>query len=199
MAWGQLNPFPGEGWEIEDGVLSVLASDVAESQNGGDIITKKQYGAFYLQWSFMLTDGCNSGVKYFVDLGYDSKASAIGLEFQLQDDARSDDPKENHVLASLYELIPAQLQRVKSARQLRSVGRWNTARIIVRPDNHVEHRLNGIKVLEYTRGDEDFKTLVAQCKYARWDGFGMAKKGYILSQDRGSKVSFRDIKIKNLE
>lgn len=194
-----LTRFPGKGWEIEGGVLSVLASDGAESQNGGDIITKKQYGAFDLQWSFMLTEGANSGVKYFVDLGYDSKASAIGLEFQLQDDARSDDPKENHVLASLYDLIPAQLQRVKSARQLRPVGKWNTARIIVRPDNHVEHWLNGIKVLEYTRGSEEFKALVAKSKYVIWPGFGQAKKGYILLQDHGSKVSFRDIKIKNLE
>ncbi len=193
-----LTHFPDKGWEIKEGILSVLASDGAESQNGGDIITKKQYGAFELQWSFMLTEGANSGVKYFVDLGYDSKASAIGLEFQLQDDALSDDPKENHVLASLYDLIPAQLDRVRSARQLRPVGKWNTARIVVFPDNHVEHWLNGIKVLEYTRGDENFKTLVSNSKYAQWKGFGLVKKGHILLQDHGGKVSFRDIKIRTL-
>ena len=175
-----LKHFPQKGWEIKDGVISVKSSDGAESQNGGDIITQKQYGFFDLQWSFMLTDGCNSGVKYFVDLGYESSASAIGLEFQLQDDAFSNDPSESHVLASLYDMIPAQLQRLKSARQLRPVGKWNTARIVVQHDNHVEHWLNGIKVLEYTRGDENFKALVSKSKYAVWNGFGMAKKGYIL-------------------
>jgi len=193
-----LDHFPDKGWEIKDGILSVLESGGAESQNGGDIITREQYSAFELKWDFKLTEGANSGVKYFVDLGYKSDASAIGLEFQLQDDTHSDDPKESHVLASLYDLIPAELQRVKSARQLRSLGKWNSARLVVTPDNHVEHWLNGIKVLEYTRGDENFRALVAKSKYAVWPGFGEAPKGYLLIQDHGNKVSFKSIKIKKL-
>jgi len=193
-----MDHFPEKGWEVKDGLLSVLESGGAESQNGGDIITKKQYSAFELQWDFWLSQGANSGVKYFVDLGYKSSASAIGLEFQLQDDTHADDPKASHVLTSLYDMIPADLQQVKLARLYRPDGEWNHARIVVCPDNHVEHWLNDIKVLEYTRGSEEFKALVAKSKYVIWPGFGQAKKGYILLQDHGNKVSFKSIKIKTL-
>lgn len=193
-----MDHFPEKGWKVKDGLLSVLESGGAESQNGGDIITKKQYSAFELQWDFWLSQGANSGVKYFVDLGYKSSASAIGLEFQLQDDTHSDDSKDSHILASLYDMIQADLHQVKSARLYRPEGEWNQARIVVRPDNHVEHWLNGIKVLEYTRGSEEYKALVAKSKYVIWPGFGQAKKGYILLQDHGNNVSFKSIKIKIL-
>lgn len=190
--------FPEKGWQITDGTIGVLPSGGAESTNGGDIVTKEQFGAFDLSFEFKLSEGANSGLKYFVTLSENNKGSAIGLEYQVLDDAKHPDAKlgrdGNRTLASLYDLMTAK----KEARFLRPIGSWNNARLIVYPNNKVEHYLNGVKVLEYVRGSEEFKKLVAISKYKDWKNFGEAAKGHILLQDHGDKVSFRTIKIKTL-
>jgi hypothetical protein len=190
--------FPEKGWKVQDGILTVLSSQGREAANGGDIVTTGLYQAFDLSFEFRMTPGANSGVKYFVTLSENNTGSAIGLEYQILDDSLHPDAKlgldGNRTLASLYDLIPARKQK----RFIHPMGQWNTGRIIVSPDNHVEHYLNGVKVLQYERGSAAFRDLVAISKYKIWKNFGEAKQGHLLLQDHGNEVSFRSIKIRVL-
>ena len=188
--------FPEKGWSIENGVLSVQPSTGAESQNGGDIVTMDEYDNFELLLQAKLTPGANSGVKYFVTEQEGNSGSAIGLEFQILDDNLHPDAKlGNHegsrTLASLYDLIKAYNKRPNG------IGEWNNIRIVSK-DNHVEHWLNGFKVLEYERGSVEFRKLVSESKYKDWKAFGEAEKGHILLQDHGNEVFFQSIKIREL-
>jgi hypothetical protein len=188
--------FPTAGWKIENGELVVQKSDGAESRNGGDIITTDQYGNFELTLEVKLTPGANSGVKYFVTERLPkSPGSAIGLEFQVLDDERHPDAKMgqngNRTIGSLYDLIPAQQKKAMP------IGEWNKIRLVSK-DRHVEHWLNGTKVVAYERGSPEFRRLVAGSKYKNFEAFGEAEKGHILLQDHGDKVHYRNIKLRTL-
>jgi hypothetical protein len=191
--------FPEQGWKIDNGVLSVLPSGGAESTNGGDIVTTAEYKAFILQFDFKLTEGANSGVKYFVTEKEGNTGSAIGLEYQVLDDEKHPDAKlgaaGNRTIASLYDLIPS----LPEKRARRKIGEWNRGMIVVYPDNRVEHWLNGWKVVTYTRGGPVYQALVARSKYEKWPDFGLAPQGRILLQDHGDQVSFRSIKLRELK
>lgn len=194
--------FPDSGWVVKDGVLSVLSSGGKESKHGGDIVTEAEYSNFELEADFKLTEGANSGIKYFVvEHQPKPEGSAFGLEFQVLDDAKHPDAKlgknGNRTIGSLYDLIPAAKDK-----KVNPIGEWNHARILVK-GNHIEHWLNGKKVVEYERGSEAFRQLVAGSKYAaeqynKNGRFGEAPKGHILLQDHGDNVSYRTIKIRVL-
>jgi len=207
--------FPEKGWRVEDGVLIVEASGGAEAAYGGDIVTVDEYDLFEFSLDFMITEGANSGIKYFITESYGSDASAIGLEYQILDDNRHPDATQgaagNRTLASLYDLIPA-----FEGKNDYGPGKWNRARVVVKNErldefvtgsrmtqrlfrgSHVEHWLNDRKALEYQRGNQAFDALVSRSKYVVWEGFGHWQSGHILLQDHGDEVHFRSIKVRLL-
>ncbi|OJV90817.1 MAG: hypothetical protein BGO34_21090 [Bacteroidia bacterium 44-10] len=189
----KLDNFPEKGWSIDNGILKVHKSDGGESTNGGDIVTTRPYKNFILKVDFKITEGANSGVKYFVDTNLNKgEGSAIGCEFQILDDKRHPDAKlgvaGNRTLGSLYDLIPAPADK-----PFRS-GFFNTAMVVVK-GNHVEHWLNGVKIIEYERNNQMWGALVNYSKYKDWPNFGNAEEGLLLLQDHGDEVWFQNIKI----
>ncbi len=202
----KLDHFPEKGWKIENGILTVLPSGGAESANGGDIITGGTYSNFILEVDFRITEGANSGIKYFVDPGLNQGAgSAIGCEYQILDDQNHPDAVQgvdgNRTLASLYDLIRADALFYggdNRAKRFNGIGSWNRARIEV-DGSRVAHYLNGVKVVEYERGTQMWRALVAYSKYKIWPSFGEAETGHILLQDHGDQVSFRNIKILEID
>lgn len=201
----KLENFPQQGWTIKDGVLSVDKSSGGESEFGGDIVTVKKYKNFTLKVDFKLTKAANSGIKYFVDTQLNQgKGSSIGCEYQILDDDYHPDGKlgsdGNRELASLYDLIPANARFYapnESTTKRVNKYNWNRAKIIVNGD-HVRHFLNGIKVVDYYRGNQTWRALVARSKYVVWPNFGELQEGHILLQEHGDEVFFKNIKIKIL-
>lgn len=194
--------FPDRGWSMKDGILAVEKSDGAESANGGDIITHRQFSDFELCVDFKISEGANSGIKYFVQPEINKGAgSAIGLEFQILDNQKHPDAEKgtdgNRTLGALYDLIPPQnLSEVGRRRDIRHKnGQWNQARIVVQ-SGRVEHWLNEIKIIEYDRFSQTFAALVGHSKYREIENFGRFTAGHILLQDHGDAVEFRSIKIR---
>ena len=186
--------FPAKGWSIHDGVLS------ADGTGGGDLFTAGRYRNFELSVDFRLTPGSNSGIKYLLDPKL-SKNSDVGTEYQLLDDALHPDAKlgrdGNRTLGAVYDLItPRNLSDPEHpGKRVNPPGEWNRAVIVVR-GRHVEHWLNGFKVVDYERGSPEFRRLVALSKFKALPTFGDDDVGPILLQDHGDKVDFRSIKLR---
>jgi len=208
--WRKDGKFPERGWFVEDGCLTMrptqyitaertrlkLPPEVAKLGGGGDIVTRRKYSDFAFKFDFRLTKGANSGVKYFYNEGVNKDSCE---EYQVLENFHPDADKGvggNRKCAALYDIYPANADDV-----LKGAGEWNSGMIVAK-GNHIEHWLNGIKVLEYERGTKAFRDAVAKSKYfalqdkgAFW---GEAKEGRILIQDHtDSVVSFRNLKVKD--
>jgi hypothetical protein len=178
---------PEAAWAAEKGILTFDPS----KGHGGDIITKSSFKDFELSVDFNVSEGGNSGIKYFI-----FPNSSLGCEYQIIDDLKHADASlgknGNRKTGSLYDVLPADPKK-----KYRPAGQWNTARIVAK-GHHVEHWLNGFRVLEYERGSEQFKQAITESKFKNNKGFGEVPATAILLQAHGDKVSFRNIKIKEL-
>jgi hypothetical protein len=193
---GKSTSAPSTGWEIKDGVLTVMDSK-EQPKRGGDIFTSGKYKNFELVIDFMYTKGANSGIKYLTgEEGKDGNLSSVGCEYQVLDDRNHPDVKAgingNRTLAGLYDLITPKNKRDNGA------DKWNRATIIVN-GNHVEHWLNGEKTVEYERGNDAWRKLVQTSKFKDVKGFGEAPEAYIQLQDHGNRVSFKNIKLREIK
>jgi len=203
--------FPDRGWFVKDGCITMrpksgiadgkwfpLPPEDARQGGGGDIVTKKLYKDFVFKFDFRLTEAANSGIKYFYNEGMNKNSCE---EYQVLEPEHPDSTKGkngNRRVAALYDIFPT-----KGADKLvKPVGQWNSGMIVAK-GKHVEHWLNGVKVLEFERGSKEFREGVAASKYLAWQDagqfWGEAEKGRLLIQDHSdSTVSYCNLKVKEL-
>jgi len=177
---------PTQGWIAEDGILKKLTK-----VRGGDIVTERKFGDFDLRWEWRIAKDGNNGLKYLVT---EERASAPGHEYQMLDDDGHPDGKKGPIrqTSSFYDVLPPTKER-----HLKPPGEWNSSRVLVQ-GNHVEHWLNGDKVLEYELGSDALKAAIASSKFKEAKGFGERIQGRILLTDHGDECWFRNIRIREL-
>lgn len=173
----------GDGWKIEDGLLHKLPNVPA-----GDLITDKTYTDFEFSWEWKLAEKGNNGVKYFI---IPERKSAVGHEYQMIDDTTVHDARSS--TASLYLVVAP-----KEDKPMKPMGEWNQSRIVVK-GNHVEHWLNGAKVVEYECGDPKILEQVAKTKFKNALKFGEKATGHILLTDHKDECWYRNIKLRELK
>lgn len=185
--------FPEKGWDIVDGTLHAQ-----NKGGGGDIILEKKFTNFELSVDWKISEGGNSGIFIF---GRELEGKPIyysAPEIQVLDNERHSDARAgkdgNHKAGSLYDLMPANPQNTKPA------GEWNQVKVVAKNAN-IEIWQNGVKVVQFTMGTDEWKKMVADSKFKDWPEFvnNNAKDGFIGLQDHGNEVWFKNIKIKELK
>jgi hypothetical protein len=177
-------------WKVENGLVTIPATGEGDTKGQRDLITDATYDQFDIKWEWKVAPGGNSGLKYFV---LEDQASAIGHEYQMIDDERHPDAKigPHRQTAAFYDVFPA------ADRPLKPAGEWNSSEVIVK-GNHVEHWLNGKRVLQYELDSAETRAAVAKSKFKDVARFGKPQKGQILIQDHGDQVWYRNVRIKTL-
>jgi hypothetical protein len=178
----------GTRWTVEDGLLTLKTGDSKDTKGQRDIVSAGLYDQFELSWEWRVSQGGNSGLKYFV---LEDRDDAIGHEYQLIDDERHPDAKigPKRQTAAFYDVLAA------SNRPIKPAGEWNQSRVVVK-GNTVEHWLNGTKVLQYELASPALDAAIAQSKFKGIERFGKPQKGHILIQDHGDAVWYRNVKIR---
>lgn len=177
---------PVKGWVVQDGTIFH-----GKRAGGGDLVTVEHFGQFELTWEWKIGVAGNSGVKYNLA----NSERNIGFEYQLIDDEKHPDGTRggrSHQTGALYDLIEPAPER-----QVRPVGEWNQSRLLVQ-GAHVEHWLNGVKIVEFDMGSDDMKARIAKSKYRKISNFGAATRSPILLQDHEDEVAFRNLKLRPL-
>ena len=175
--------FPAKGWAVENGTLHPIV--------GGDrvdLVTKDQYKDFDLELEWKVGPMGNSGIMYDVS-ETETETYYTGPEMQVLDDVGHKDGKDSKTSAgSLYALI------ARSKEVVKPVGEWNKARI-VKKGAHVEHWLNGTKIVEYELGSPALAALIADSKFKDWKRFAKEGQGHIVLQHHGDPAWFRNVRI----
>ncbi|HTV00123.1 MAG TPA: DUF1080 domain-containing protein [Luteitalea sp.] len=176
----------GPGWKVVDGAIVL-------DGKAGDLVSAKEYANFELELEFKIAEGGNSGIMYRVTNEGDAPYYS-GPEYQILDNERHPDGKNgpDRFTAANYDLI------APTGAPNEPAGEWNTAKIVVN-GNHVEHWLNGTKVVTYEFASPEWNKLVAESKFKAWPIYGKASRGHIVLQDHGNHVEFRNIRIKELK
>lgn len=188
--WKTYKNRENDSWEVVDGTLHCKADTLAEKR--ADIRTVDQYGDFDLVFEWKIAPTDNSGVIYRSTEEFD-QAYLSGPEYQVIDDKGYPDPlSPTQTSASNYDMHAA-----PDDKPINPPGEWNMGRIVAK-GNHVEHWLNGTKVIEYEINSPDWKERKEKSKWKDASGYGAASKGYIDLQDHGGEVWYRNIKIKTL-
>ena len=187
--WRTYQNKPADTWRAEDGTLHCIGKD--KSTKRGNLITTEQYENFELNVDWKLTPYGNSGILYMVTEQY-KEPYLSGPEYQIIDDLHFPEKIEDwQKTGANYAMDPA------PTAQPSPVGEWNHAKIIVNK-GHVEHWLNGKKIVDYELWTDDWKKKKAAGKWKDAPGYGASKRGHIALQDHGSEAWFRNIKIREI-
>jgi hypothetical protein len=173
---------PPSGWAAMDGMLTRLGP-------GGDIVTSDAFGDFELRLQWKISEGGNSGIFFHVALT-GQEVWESGPEMQVLDNARHVDGKDPRTSAGSNYGLQAPTRDVT-----RPAGEWNDVRLIV-SGAHVEHWLNGVKIVEYELWSPEWEAAVKASKFSTLPNYGRARRGHIALQDHGDPVWYRDIRIR---
>ncbi len=182
----RMQGLPEAGWEIKDGLLKTVPK-----VRGRELITVQKFNDFEFSWEWRIAPAGNNGVKYFVT---EERPAAPGHEYQMIDDEKNPDGKvgPQRTTAAFYDVLPPAPDK-----PTKPAGEWNQSRILVR-GNHVEHWLNGKKVLEYELGSERVKEGLAKSKFKTFPDFGSKIEGHIMLTYHNDECWFRNLKVREL-
>jgi hypothetical protein len=179
-------------WAVQDGALVCLGA--AKDAHGGDIVTDQKFDNFELTWDWKVDKGSNSGVMYHVVEGPKYKAPyETGPEYQIIDDIGFPDKLEPWQQAG----ADYGMQVANEKKKLKPVGEWNTSKIVYNK-GHVEHWLNGEKIVEFEANSPEWNKEKTEGKWKDYPDYASVKSGAIALQDHGNKAYFKNIKIKQL-
>lgn len=182
----------GNGWKAENGALHL--DPKAETNDGGDLVTNKEYGNFHLKLEWKVAPNANSGIVFYIheELPKYGNTYSTGPEMQVLDnDGHPDGKILKHRAGDLYDLVKSSSEPVKP------VGEWNKVEIISN-NGQLEFKLNGKSIVKTSLWTDEWKALIAGSKFAKWPNFGTFKSGKISLQDHGDEVWYRNIEIKEL-
>lgn len=174
--------FPKTGWVVEDGCLHLQRGGA-----GGELVTVEAFEDYEFEWEWKIAPKGNNGIKYLVT---EARPETPGPEYQMTDDSTVSNPLRQ--TATFYAVLPVQVPT-----KVKPPGQWNKSRLVIQ-GQHVEHWLNGVKVLSFELGSAEVKAGLAKSKFKNSPGFGDKIKGHILLTNHNDETWFRNLRLREL-